>query len=230
MPKNFLFVLFAFCFVAVIGACKSTNSVELFRINDNGEIVNIGHGADEGHVIYGHFRDAVRYDRAAATLVRPTETSAVCYINVNDGQTNEGQGDGIRIDPCVDIYIVNEGKIFGDLDDIGLFYHTSAGSQGIYQLHVFAEGGYKLVVSRPVDDALWAGNDILKRLEDGNVQLLRSENGNTMTEILSAEDLRGGAYRETPRVVPAQDAGEEVQENIENHDNNAIIETTENPI
>ena len=202
MQKLSLCLSVIFCFLTLFTACKSTNSVELFRVNENGEVVNIGRSADEGHVIYGHFRDPVRYDRAASTLMRPTGNSAICHILVNDGQTNEGKGVSIRLDPCADIYIVNEGKITSSLDDIGLFYHSVSGSQGLYQLNVFDGKDYQKKIERNVSDDLWKSADILKKLEDGSLQLQYSGDEGTVTEILAAADVLAGNCL-TPRPVAA---------------------------
>ena len=213
MMKKLLVIATAMVGLTVISACKSTTSVELFRVNENGEVVNIGRGADEGHVIYGHFRDTERYDRAAATVMTPQAAgaSSVCYIVVNDGQVNAGVGEGIRLDPCSDITIVNERVITGSLYNIGVYYHEEASGTGIYNLYEFRDGEYKLLLTRPISNELWnSGTDILKRLEDGTIELQFTRPGSDGSIVNETQTLTESAVSSgmalsmpDPETVPA---------------------------
>ena len=95
--RLFRLVCLALCCLALFGACRATNSVELFRVNDNGEVVNIGRGSDDEHIIYGHFRLPDVYDRAFVTVQDlDADQNSVCYVKINAGQVKGGVGMGIR--------------------------------------------------------------------------------------------------------------------------------------
>lgn len=164
MKKN-LCVCFCVLALAVLASCKSTNSVELFRVNANGEVVNIGRGADDGHVIYGHFRKTDAYDRASMTIQNDTRDGkgSMCYLKIDEGQVSGGLGVGVRIDPCNEAYILNEGRMLGELDDIGLYYQVTP-PWGTYQLYRYENGQLVPVLTRQIFDEHWkAGIDVLRR-------------------------------------------------------------------
>lgn len=172
-----------------MAACHSTNSVELFRVNQNGEVVNIGRGADAEHVIYGHFRDD-NYDRAALTIQNPDTQNAVCYININNGQTSNSVGVGIRMDSCSKASLLNEGKIFDNLDQIAV-YDQSHLPWGTYRLYRYIDGHFSDVLTRPIHIDHWQeGIDVLRIDPDHRTQVI-------LTYSTAADDGSPARVQET---------------------------------
>ncbi len=194
----------AFCGVAALSACRATNSVELFRVNDNGEVVNIGRGSDFEHLIYGHFRTATAFDRAFVT-VQPSESAAdsVCYVKVNDGQVNNGVGIGIRLAPCSDAKLVNELTVANGLDGIGIYDLTKA-PWGTYRLYFYDGSAFRLILETPFfDEHLAAGLDAFRINPENPAQAFitysyRDENGHigVAKKIVETQTLLSGeVYR-----------------------------------
>ena len=192
------------------GCSSSLNSVEIFKVNDNGEVVNIGRMNDEGHMVYGQFRVDDKYDLAATTMTSPTGgNNSVCYIKVNEGKTSNSPGVGIRIDPCISPYIVNEGQIVSELDDFGFFYKSSDGDMGIYRLYHYNSGSddFDVLVERPVMASLWEseGFDVLRKNDDDTVTLSYSQvmaDGSTVvrSESVPVSAVRDGSALAVPPV------------------------------
>lgn len=149
--------------LSTFGACHATNSVELFRVNENGEVVNIGRASDDEHIIYGHFRSNETYDRAFLTVQNPTDdANSVCYTKIDDGQVNGGVGVGIRMSPCSKAKIVNEGPILEGRDGIGIF-DLSQGPWATYVLYIYDGTEFTPLLQRPIfDDHLASGIDAFR--------------------------------------------------------------------
>ena len=205
-------------------SCSSLNSVELFKVNENGEVVNIGRMNDEGHMIYGQFRIDDKYDLAATTTTAPAgDNNPVCYIKVNDGKTSNSPGVGIRIEPCTTPYIVNEGPIVSELDDIGFFYSPSVGEMGIYRLYHYNSGNddFDVLVERPVMASLWEseGFDALRKNDDDTVTLSYSQvmaDGSTVvrSETVPVSAVRDGSALAVPPAA-AESLDDKVRQAIE---------------
>ncbi len=161
------------------GCSSSLNSVEIFKVNENGEVVNIGRMNDEGHMVYGQFRIHDKYDLAATTMTSPTGgNNSVCYIKVNDGKTSDSPGVGIRVEPCYAPFILNEGPIVSELDDFGFYYKPAEEDMGVYRLYHYNGGDdFDVLVERPVLAALWEseGFDALRKNDDDTVTLSYSQ-------------------------------------------------------
>ena len=200
-----------------MAACHSTNSVELFRVNQNGEVVNIGRGADAEHVIYGHFRETDTYDRAALTVQNPDTHNAVCYINVNDGQTSHSVGVGIRIDSCSKASLLNEGMIFDNLDQIAVFDQSNL-PWGTYRLYRYHDDHFSEVLTRPIHIDHWQeGIDALRVDPDQRTQVV-------LTYSVTANDGSPARVQETVAI----DAILNGTANIPATNSNANDETTVN--
>lgn len=194
----------AVCGLAALSACRATNSVELFRVNDNGEVVNIGRGSDYEHLIYGHFRTATAYDRAFVT-VQPSESGAdsVCYVKVNDGQVNNGVGVGIRLAPCSNAKLVNELTVANGLDGIGIYDLTKA-PWGTYFLYFYDGSAFRPILETPFfDEHLAAGLDAFRINPENPAQAFitysyKDENGHIGVAKKTVETqtlLSGDVYR-----------------------------------
>ena len=158
--RLFRLVCLALCCLALFGACRATNSVELFRVNDNGEVVNIGRGSDDEHIIYGHFRLPDVYDRAFVTVQDlDADQNSVCYVKINAGQVKGGVGMGIRLSPCNKAKLVNEVATANGLDGIGIYDLTRA-PWGTYILYFYDGSTFVPLIERPFfDEHLNAGLD-----------------------------------------------------------------------
>ena len=175
MKKTRIALITAGLVMMSVGCSSSLNSVELFKVNENGEVVNIGRMNDEGHMIYGQFRIDDKYDLAATTTTAPTgDNDSVCYIKVNDGKTSNSPGVGIRIEPCTSSFIVNEGPIVSELDDIGFYYKPTTDEMGVYRLyHYNGSDDFNILIERPILATQWAseGFDALRKNDDDTVTL-----------------------------------------------------------
>lgn len=157
--NRLLSIVITLCLTSAF-ACSSSQKVDLFRVNDNGEVVNIGASQDD-NVLYGHFMSKNAYQRARLSMTKPSEDSVipVCYIELS-------QGDGIRIEPCANAVMLNEGPALNapeQLDVIGI-YHVEAAPWGTYDLYQFVEGTWKKRFSAPILDEHWqSGMDVIRR-------------------------------------------------------------------
>lgn len=234
-------LLGSLCLLALLSACKSTNSVELFRINENGKITNIGRNADEGHAIYGHFRSTDAYDRAFVTIQNDGggNSPSVCYIKLNDGQTNDGVGIGERFEPCRNATIFNEGAIFKNLDAIGIYVKTDS-PWGSYELFMYEDGQLKKYLSRPVFDEHWQNDEDFFRIDpDDNAQAYLSysvigpDGSITLKkEHLKIADIKNGDALTLPpipmpsRDLPKAPTDTEITIDAENSNPQSITDTT----
>lgn len=161
--RFFRLVCLVLCCLALLGACHAMNSVELFRVNENGEVVNIGRGSDDEHVIYGHFRLSDVYERAFVTVqALDSEHNSVCYIKIDEGQVGSGVGVGIRLSPCSRAKLVNEVATARGLDGIGVYDLTNA-PWGSYTLYFYDGSTFVPLIERPVfDEHLAAGLDAFR--------------------------------------------------------------------
>ena len=203
--------------------CSSLNSVELFKVNENGEVVNIGRMNDEGHMIYGQFRIDDKYDLAATTTTAPSgDNDSVCYIKVNDGKTSNSPGVGIRIEPCTSSFIVNEGPVVSELDDIGFYYRPTADEMGVYRLyHYNGSDDFEILVERPISAIHWesAGFDALRRNDDDTVTLSYSQvmaDGASVihSQTVAISAIRNGSALAVPPVA-AESLDDKVRQAIE---------------
>ena len=206
--------------VPVVAGCSSLHSVELFKVNDNGDVVNIGRMNDEGHMVYGQFREAEQYDLAATTTTSPAGTNdATCYIKVNKGKTSDSPGVGIRIEPCMMSFIVNEGPVVGGIDDIGFYFRPTSDAMGTYRLyHYNGKDDFDVLVERPVKASDWenAGFDALRMNDDGTVTLnytqqMADGTSAIRTETVSVESIRDGSALAVPPVVVENPVDENIQ-------------------
>ncbi len=218
--KKSRFALVPTLLLLLCSGCSSLNSVELFKVNENGEVVNIGRMNDEGHMVYGQFRIDDKYDLAATTTTAPTgDNNSVCYIKVNDGKTSNSPGVGIRIEPCAAPYIVNEGPIVSELDDIGFFYSPSVGEMGVYKLyHYNGSDAFDILVERPILASLWEseGFDALRKNNDDTVTLSYSQvmaDGSTVirSESVPVSAVREGSALTVPPVEVVETPGDAVE-------------------
>lgn len=197
-------LILAVCGVAALSACRATNSVELFRVNDNGEVVNIGRGSDYEHLIYGHFRTATAYDRAFVTVqASESDADSVCYVKVNDGQVNNGVGIGIRLAPCSNAKLVNELTVANGLDGIGIYDLTKA-PWGTYFLYFYDGSTFRPILETPFfDEHLAAGLDAFRINPENPAQAFitysyKDENGHIGVAKKTVETqtlLSGDVYR-----------------------------------
>lgn len=157
--NRILSIVICLCLMSAV-ACSSTQKVDLFRVNDNGEVVNIGLSQDN-NVLYGHFLTENEYQRVQISMTKPSEETVVpvCYIELS-------QGDGIRIEPCADAIMVNEGVVLDaplKLDVIGI-YHIEDAPWGSYDLYQYVDGIWERRFSTPILDEHWqAGIDVIRR-------------------------------------------------------------------
>lgn len=199
--KKYLLIAAAFGFISTVSACKSTSSVEIYRVTSHDDIINLGHNQENGLASYGHFRSINQFDRASASVIHPNGKSNVCYINIDEGQVNGGNGNGFRVEPCQKIILVNEGQVSGDLDNLALLYYETDTDLAVYKLYAFENDTFKCLVNRTVSsDLLNTNPDILKKLEDGSLQLTFTLDGNSQTQIISRDELLNGSALEFTHV------------------------------
>ena len=216
--RFFRLVCLALCCLALLGACHATNSVELFRVNENGEVVNIGRGSDDEHVIYGHFRLPDVYERAFVTVqALDSEHNSVCYIKINEGQIGSGVGVGIRLSPCSRAKLVNEVATARGLDGIGVYDLTNA-PWGVYTLYLYDGSTFVPLIERPVfDEHLAVGLDAFRvNPQNPNEAFVtyshKDENGRIgmIKETVGIDDVLAGKLLRLPDAadrLPAQKSG-----------------------
>jgi len=153
-------ILFALSLSLGLSACQSTTSVELFQLNDSGKVVNIGRSGKNGQLIYGHFAAKERYDRA---WVETAETQGTSDILANVCHINAPPLGGIRLEPCTQVHLLNEGPLLGNLDTLGIYY-TAKAPWGTYILYHYLDGQWSPLLERQIFDEHWAsGINVIRR-------------------------------------------------------------------
>jgi len=153
-------ILLALSLSIGLSACQSTTSVELFQLNDNGKVVNIGRSGKNGQMIYGHFATKDRYDRA---WVETAETKGTSDILANVCHINTSPLGGIRLEPCTQVHLLNEGPLLSDFDTLGIYY-TAKAPWATYILYQYLDGQWSSLLERQIFDEHWAGGiNVIRR-------------------------------------------------------------------